>query len=218
MNSGCSPRRSTSTTDALHAIPTITRVLPDANVLYSRTLRDWLFLLRNASGMYTVQTTEDIICEVGVATRRKHPAADARKVADLVTALRKNVDEILTSYADDPGYAGTDPFDRHVHSAAASGDVDVLLTADGGFNFDDSRYEVHTPDAFFCLADDSQPQYTTAVALEQAAYWATRPSSRSLPEALVRAGCPDFSARVTERLTDALRRPVGGHRTRLLRD
>lgn len=195
----------------------ITRVLPDANVLYSRTLRDWLFLLRNAGGMYTVQTTEDIICEVGVATRRAHPTADARRVADLVSLIRANADEVLTAYADDPGYAGSDPHDRHVHSAAASGDVDVLLTADGGFSFEDSRYEVYTPDAFFCLADDSQPQLTTKVAMEQAMYWANRPSPRPITEALARAGCPDFAERVNVRLTDALRRPVGNSRTHVVR-
>ena len=37
----------------------------DANVLYSRTLRDWMLMLRlEADGMYVVLTTEDILTEV----------------------------------------------------------------------------------------------------------------------------------------------------------
>lgn len=37
----------------------------DANVLFSKTLRDWLFLLRHETQgqMYTVLATEDIIAE-----------------------------------------------------------------------------------------------------------------------------------------------------------
>ena len=38
-------------------------VLPDANVLFSRTLRDWLFLLAHRGRLYTVHSTEDILAE-----------------------------------------------------------------------------------------------------------------------------------------------------------
>lgn len=43
----------------------VTRVLVDANVLFSRTQRDWLFLLKLKSEgrIFTVSSTVDIIAE-----------------------------------------------------------------------------------------------------------------------------------------------------------
>lgn len=41
------------------------RVFVDANVLYSRTLRDWTFLFRGSTdGMFQLHSTEDVFAEV----------------------------------------------------------------------------------------------------------------------------------------------------------
>ena len=55
----------------------VTRVLIDANVLYSRTLRDWILLLEieSEARMFKVHWTEDILAEVLYRTRRKSPTA-----------------------------------------------------------------------------------------------------------------------------------------------
>lgn len=189
----------------------ITRALPDANVLYSRTLRDWLFLLRNQtrSGMFTIHTTEDLVCEVGYSTRRRAPDADGRLIHRLVVSLRSNVDSIITDYPDDALYGGTDLDDRHVHSAAVAGEIDVILTNDRGLlGTTDDRYEVSTPDEFFPLVDDSLPHVVRAVALEQATYWSGRTSARTLETALEQARCPVFAERVRGHLADVLSRPI----------
>lgn len=181
----------------------ITRVLPDANVLYSRTLRDWLFLLRNetTSGMFTLHTTEDIVCEVGYRFRRKRPEVDGRLLHALVGSLRTNADSIIDEYPDDPTYSGRDRDDRHVHAAAVSGEIDIVLTDDlGMLATDDDRYEISTPDDFLVLVDDSMPRVVQAVAARQARYWHGRPNPRPLDEALVRAGCTRFAKRVTSHL------------------
>ncbi|MCH5643313.1 hypothetical protein [Gordonia sp. ABSL49_1] len=54
-----------------------TRVFVDENVLWPKTLRDWLFLLRNATGgeMFTVCSTEDVVAEAIYTLRRKKPLA-----------------------------------------------------------------------------------------------------------------------------------------------
>jgi hypothetical protein len=38
-------------------------VFADANVLYSRTLRDWTFLLSEESGMYSVMSAREAVVE-----------------------------------------------------------------------------------------------------------------------------------------------------------
>jgi len=51
-----------------------TRVLLDANVLVSRTLRDWVLLLQaRAGGMFATCWTEDILAETIHAVRRRNP-------------------------------------------------------------------------------------------------------------------------------------------------
>ena len=190
----------------------ITKVLPDANVLYSKTLRDWLFLIRNevSNGMYTVQSTEDILAEVTYNFRRNNQTIDGGKVARLVSHLRDSVDGLIPESQDDPNYSGTDQNDRHVHAAALAGEGVTVLTFDGGLlRLDDDRYEVCTPDDFFCLADDSYPFVVRAVALKQHKYWRSRtPKGKSLPDALKLAGCPEFADRVRLRLGEGLRRPA----------
>lgn len=68
-------------------------MLVDANVLFSRTLRDWLFLLRNETegGMFTVYATEDILAETLYRMRRKYPLAPGHltsRAHDRISATR----------------------------------------------------------------------------------------------------------------------------------
>ncbi|MEJ7647683.1 MAG: hypothetical protein WKF57_01350 [Nakamurella sp.] len=51
------------------------RVLPDANVLHSRTLRDWLLMLmlEPTVELFTLFYTEDILAEVVTTIRRRRP-------------------------------------------------------------------------------------------------------------------------------------------------
>lgn len=70
-----------------------------ANVLYSRVLRDWLFMLRNASsGMYTLHSSPDVLIEVGRAFRRNHPTADGAAVTRMLELIRSNLDEVVPDF------------------------------------------------------------------------------------------------------------------------
>lgn len=58
-----------------------TAVLPDANVLYSRTLRDWLALCcLEIDGWLEVKWTEDIMAEVVYRLRRDKPLASDQQI------------------------------------------------------------------------------------------------------------------------------------------
>lgn len=183
-------------------------VLVDANVLYSRTLRDWLFLikLRSQGGLYTVHATEDILAEVLYRCRRAKPDAPGRLTKAIHDRIVDSLDGVVSDFVVDGSYPGDDPDDAHVHAAAVACGAEILLTADSGFTRVPEEldlrlpYEVHTPDSFFVLIDDSQPALVETVVGEQFTYWESRPGCRSLGAALRDAGCPLFADRVGEHL------------------
>lgn len=186
-----------------------TRVLVDANVLWRRALRDWLFLLRNATEgeMFTVCATEDIVAETIYTLRRRYreaPGHLTRSAHDtIVDALDYRIDDFP---AGDAGFAGTDVNDTHVHAAAVADGVSIVLTADKGFTNIPVRelealpYEVYRPDDFFVLIDDSSPLSVRAVASDQLQYWCDRRESVNLADMLEAAGCPEFGERVRRHL------------------
>lgn len=188
-----------------------TRVFVDANVFRSKTLRDWLFLLRNESNMFTVCSTVDVIAEVIYSLRREKPGAPGALTRNVHDAITSSLDYRIEDFPEgSPGYLGSDRHDAHVHTAAVAGDVQMVLTADKGFTqvprdqLDLLPYEVYRPDDFFVLVDKSSPQSVRKVTADQLAYWCQRKphGGVNLVEALERAGCPQFALRIQERLQE----------------
>ena len=72
----------------------------------------------------------------------------------------------------------------------------VLLTADSGFTrlshetVEQLPYEVHTPDTFFVLVDDSAPEKVRTVTRKQLEYWLEKTGEADLPARLRAACCP----------------------------
>ncbi|SFA84979.1 PIN domain-containing protein [Amycolatopsis marina] len=181
------------------------RVLVDANVLFSRTLRDWLALIYiNPGGeVYNVYWTEDILAEAVYQLRRNHPSWDGRQTRAIRDTIARTFEGgRVEDFVVDGSFQGTDPHDQHVHAAALACDADILLTCDGGFsggpvNPDLLPYEVYTPDDFFVLVDKSVPEIVCAVTLEQTEYWRRKKQGKApLAEHLEAAGCPQFAKRV----------------------
>lgn len=179
------------------------RIFVDSNVLASRTLRDWLFLLRAETfRMFQLHTSFDVLMETVRVTRRRHPTADGKLTADLFHRLGDLLDEVLGDFDGSVDFAGPDIDDHHVHAAAVSSRADKLLTANNRHfpETDDSPYEVYTPDEFLVLVDDSAPHHVRSVTRLQIDYWqkrrATGATVKSLSQALVDAGCPEFGERV----------------------
>jgi len=181
-------------------------VFVDSNVLGSRTLYDWLFILRSQAEMYTLATTADVLDETHRVWRRKHPTAggDMRKRHD--AHFRANFDDILDDWAGGEALNIKDPDDQHVHNAATHWHADILLTMNiGDFGDpDELPYDLYTPDEFFCLVEGSAPFMVREATKFQNKYWQGRrdrgDTVKSLPDALKAAGCPKFAAIVAEHL------------------
>lgn len=177
------------------------RVFVDANVLFSRTLRDWLFLLRVESqgDLFHIHTTWDVITETGARLRDKHSHASGSLVSDLVEKCQTIFDDIITSYPGGAVQGLNDQEDWHVHHAAEACQAHILLTEDTGFTSDETFYETYTCDEFFVEISTSAPAVVQQVVNFQAKYWAKR-NGKPLPVALREARCPEFAGIVQTHL------------------
>jgi predicted nucleic acid-binding protein len=175
------------------------RVFVDANVWVSRTLRDWLCLLRaEIPSMFQLHTTEDVLAEAVARLRELHPQRDGGATTRLRAAIIASIDELVDDFPGGTPWSGTDAKDQHVHAAAVAARAEVLLTEDRGFHeLDGLPYEVLCCDDFFVLVDDAVSWHVRATVRRMNRYWATRPAPHvGLSTALVRAGCPAFARRV----------------------
>lgn len=182
------------------------RVFVDANVLYSKTTRDWLFHLRIANeGLFQLHCTEDVFAEAVHHLRKNHPRWAGARVAALSASFRTIMDEVLEDFPSTIPFTGTDEGDYHVHAAAVHSRADLLLTNNRTSDFtaaDDESYEVITPDDFFMLVASSAPAGARAALEGQIDHWKSRSSGVTLDEALEAAGCPLFAAKVRELLRE----------------
>ncbi|MGO1592918.1 MAG: hypothetical protein ACTHW1_01385 [Ancrocorticia sp.] len=189
------------------------RVLVDADVLFSRTIRDWLFLSRCNGAFYTVHATRDILAETVARIRDNNPLLTGNQIENLHQHLMRSIDSLETDYTPEESSI-PDQGDWHVHAAANQCGMDYLVTNDQGFLTlpetvtDGFHYETFSPDDFLCLLDDSNSRSIAKVTQEQNRYWQERSSSRPLDEALERAGCPMFAQRVRTHIEAIARTPV----------
>ena len=184
------------------------RVFVDSSVLGSKTLYDWLFLLRRElPSMLFLGTTDDVLDEAHRVWRRRHPEAGGAMRAQREKLFRANFNEITSDWEGEVAPV-LDVDDSHVHNAAVGTGADILLT-DNVKDFGDPDslpYDLYSPDEFFCLIYENAPDAVRAVALEQIRYWRRRAEvsrgakSKGLAEALADAGCHEFAQRVRESL------------------
>lgn len=177
-------------------------VFMDANVWFSRTLRDWIAMLyvTPASPPYDVRWSEDVLAEVLHSLRRQHAEWPGERITGIRDKLASTFENgRVEVYPMDPSYPGNDPFDAHVHAAAVACGAHYLVT----FNVTDFPdpegllpYEVLTPDEFLTLVGESAPELVGEVALAMCTYWLKKNGEASLPQRLKKAGCPTFAERV----------------------
>ena len=183
-------------------------VFVDANVLYSKTLLDWLGLLyvnREFEPPFVVYWSDDVMVEAMRQLRRHDPRLPGGTIARFRERLEGTFEVgHVRDYDVDGTYGGPDEHDAHVHAAAVACGASYLLTC----NVRDFRtatpdtlpYEVITPDEFFLLIDDCAPDLVQAVIGEQIHHLTQRGRRVELPEGLQRAGCPHFAERVLRHL------------------
>ncbi|EMY35213.1 hypothetical protein D477_005591 [Arthrobacter crystallopoietes BAB-32] len=189
--------------------PGATRIFLDANVLFSRTLRDWFSLISLNAGIegISLHWSEDVMSEYQYHIRRKHPGWSEQQIGGWRRRLTESFpDAMIIGYEIDPGLLeSNDKFDAHVLAAAAHGSVDYLVTA----NYSDFEpfserfeFEIFSPDEMLCLINERRPDAVRAATKRQLSYWAGRPSSKSLTHALVDAGAPAFAHHVKTLLAE----------------
>jgi len=191
-------------------VPQALKIFVDSNVLFSKTLRDWMFLLRLETGpTFRIYFSEDVLAETLYRFRRQHPQSDGGIVSNLRRLLVDNMDECVSSYDMSVSYDGVDPNDLHVNAAAIASRVDIVLTADQGFAKLSSRqelpYSTYSCDEFFLLIEDNAALAVQRVVARQQEYWSQREGSgtivKTLTVALSDAGCPQFAFRVSQHLS-----------------
>lgn len=170
----------------------------DANVLFSKTLCDWLFLLRDETqgGLFRLFSSEDSITETMYHLRRKSPTGDGSVTARRNALVREYLDDIIAEFSGEVDFPGADKNDHHVHAAALAAQARYLISDDGGFadiDPDDLPYEVHTVDSFLMLVAENVPSAVDAVIARQRVYFEKRKNAKPLADALRDAGCPLFA-------------------------
>lgn len=183
-------------------------VLVDANVLYSRTLRDWLALIYLAdSELFRVRWTTDIVTEALYRLRKNHPEWDGAKI----DAARGHIEDTfldgrVVDFTVDGSFLGCDPHDAHVHAAAIACNADILLTSNisdflpPSVDSDSLPYELWRPDEFFVMLDDAAPDVVRSVTADQLDYWMQKDGEADLPKSLRNADAPAFADRVRRHL------------------
>lgn len=150
--------------------------------------------------------SEDVIAETLYRLRRAHPKAPGRLTRSVHDRVVEQLDDRVVEYDIDDTFPGTDENDAHVHAAAVASTDGILLTSDKGFTnladevLDRLPYEVHEPDSFFGLVDDSHPRAVKEVTRQQAHFMLNRDGEVDLAKRLTDAGCPTFARRVAHHL------------------
>ncbi|WP_298040090.1 hypothetical protein [uncultured Microbacterium sp.] len=179
-------------------------VFADANVLYSKTLRDWLFLLRHETSgeLFTVASSNDVIAEVLYWIRKNNTAGPGHLTSRAKQLIEESLDEIVRDFPAGMTFPGDDDHDTHVHAAAMTCGATYLVTDDGGFHSLAAAlpYEVHSADTFFQLIAENVPQAVDNVIRRQISYYRDRSNNKTLSSALSTAGCPRFAAIVHQHL------------------
>ncbi len=177
----------------------------DANVLFSRTLRDWICLLclEGKRTAYDVRWSEDVLTEWIYRMRRRNPAlGDAAVGGSRRRLMAAFPGALIIGYEPLSVPAVADPDDRHVLAAAVHGEVDLIITEDRKARFEmvvPEGIAVVSADEFLMRVADAHPELVP-LALERqlehfqravgGSEWRT---AYDLADRLIKSGAPTFA-------------------------
>ncbi len=173
----------------------VQKVFIDANILFSRTLRDWVFMLREETqgSLFVVVSSQDALFEAGARLRDHYPSHGSHLITSLLDKCEKYMDEVVENYPGGKVPWIEDEGDWHVHHAATACNAHYLLTQDKGFDDTHTCYEVYSADEFFLLINEFAPQAVKKITKLQSLHWAKKDSSKTLSVALRDAKCLEFA-------------------------
>lgn len=176
------------------------RVFLDANVIASKTLRDWLFKLSLLNPGVLSLCSSDIVLEEALRTfAKRNPAVNPEIVDGLLERIRAMFDHVVAGEGSEEPVGGISKKDVPVHHAALRAEATHLTTS----NLRDFQphkpipYLLCSPDELLVTLSFLDPNGVKEVAESEATYWAGRkniePSVQSVPDALSDAGAQHFS-------------------------
>lgn len=188
----------------------MTTLFLDANVLYSRALRDWFALLAIESrrsllsDRIDLRVSEDVLPEWMYHFRRKNPdhsdEAIGQRRRELVDSQTDQF--VVTGYqpVDIAGFP--DIHDLHVVAAATHCAAEFLVTADQALHYaaDALEPEPMHPDDLLVLISERRMDLVSTVTGHQMKYWSKKAPDVDLPGALRQADAPQFAAIVEDRI------------------
>ncbi|WBB74487.1 PIN domain-containing protein [Micromonospora sp. WMMD1128] len=194
-------------------IPGAPLVFLDANVLFSRTLRDWISLLALESdcNVFDLRYSEDVLAEWMYRLRRKRPEHSEQAIGG---QRRRFVEAfpygLVTGYSPSDVPCPPDSDDRHVLAAAIHGAVDILVTDDQRAFPPEcvrERLSVLTSDDFLNWVADRSVSLVQRVTTRQIDYYrrslvAPDRDAVELIAYLRKAGAPRFARRLEEQLPE----------------
>lgn len=178
-------------------------VFADANVLYSRTLRDWTFLLSEESGMYSVISSREAVVEAMSSLRNTFPEFSGDQISVIQDHIEGALGDLITSFPGGAVEGIADPGDFHIYNAAAYAGAHILLTQNvkDFAAVQDPPFDLYSMDEFLMLAAENNPDAVMRTADRQRRYWQERftragKPPKGLAQALIDAGATEFAAHV----------------------
>ncbi|MEY9954173.1 PIN domain-containing protein [Leifsonia sp. EB34] len=180
-------------------------VFVDANVLYSKTLRDWALMLSEHCTRFAVVTSQDCIIEALANFRETHRTADGGVIRQIKASIEGALHDIISDWPGGEVPGMPDEKDWHVVNAATHAGVKILVTEnmkDFAPIADAVPFDLYSADELFMLVADNDPSAVEEVVRQQVDYWSEvkkkraakgDPAPKGLSEALRDAGAPQFA-------------------------
>ncbi len=180
-------------------------VFVDANILHSKTLRDWTLLLGLHCGRFGVVSSEDCVIEALASIRDKNRHLDGGAIHTIGEQIKGSLHDLITDWPGGEVEGMPDTKDWHVVNAATHAGVQILMTTntkDFSPIADSLPFDIYTPDELFTLIADNDPPAVEEVTRRQRSYWEEKRQKsilsgmgepKRLAEALRDAGASDFA-------------------------
>lgn len=188
----------------IHMSHDVYKVFLDANVLYSKTLRDWIFLISydTQNKFFQTFTSQGVLDEWSYHWRKKNPEKDDKSRQVIVDQIKEAVFEVVEGFQIHPIEGYPDKHDLHIHAGVTAVQADALITADKDLiKFGYSRageeqlsYDTLSPDKFLMQLTEYAPASVfQRVYLTQERYSRRKSSDINLCEKLRSSGAPEFA-------------------------
>jgi len=175
----------------------------DANVLASKTQRDWFLKLSlERPTIVNLVTSTEVLDETERVFLRRNPGANPGTASSLRARIEAVLTDVFKTSQTHDEVIGVDPGDWHVHHSVIESEAKLLITNNIRHFSGDYPYSVTSPDDALCQMLLAQPEAVLSVARSEEDYWGrqSRLGRPAVPlhQALSKAQCPRFGSLINE--------------------